>query len=235
MQKLNILVVDDEKRHRDSAHALLGDHNLTVVSSYDEAAKLLTPGIDWDVLGRLKESARLGQFPREGTESEKAAYNAREEELEAKAYYQPNFDVVLLDLLMPASANAQGGEGMAFVGKLMPVGTFLILLAMHVGVKRIGMVTDTNHHHHPASAALDPISRTVIKVGETWVYCTNEPNSVRFDAVTGEMLSSEFLGSPEGKALYPWTPSYDRVGVVYGKGWNGILQFLLDGGETSGS
>lgn len=231
---LNILVVDDEKRHRDAATRLLTGHNLTVVSSYDEAQKLLVPGVDWDKFRQLKESAGLGQYPHEGTDAEKASWNSREKELREQAYYRPDFDVVLFDLMMPASSQAQGGEGLAFVGKQMPIGTFLILLAMNAGIKRIGLVTDTNHHHHPASAALDPINRTVIKVGDTWVYCTNYPNLVSFDEATGEPLSYEFLQSEEGKAKYPGDWSH-RSGVVEGKGWKSILDYLLCGGEKEDS
>lgn len=227
---LNILVVDDEKKHRDAATRLLTGHNLTVVGSYDEAQKLLVPGVDYDKLRQLKDAARLGAYPHAGTDEEKAAWNARDKELKAQAFYRPNFDVVLFDLMLPASSQAQGGEGLAFVGKQMPIGTFLILLAMNAGVKRIGLVTDTNHHHHPASAALDPINRTVIKVGDTWVYCTNYPNMVSFDEATGEELSYDFLQSEEGKAKYPgdWNV---RQGVVHGKGWKSVLEYLLRGGE----
>ncbi len=39
----------------------------------------------------------------------------------------------------------------------MPLGNFIVLIAMTRGIKKIGLMTDTNHHKHPASAALDPL------------------------------------------------------------------------------
>ena len=212
MTKLNILVVDDESNHRRSAEALLNGHNLIVVGSYDDAKELLTPKVDYDLAHKLKEQGL----------STSEAYE--------KATTRPNFDAVLTDLMMPASRSAQGSEGMSLVGKQMPVGTFLILLALAAGVKNVAMVTDMNHHNHPASAALDPINRTVIKVGETRIFATNYPGSKSFDEVTGEHLSYEFLNSEEGKAKYPEVEKYGpRKGVFSGKGRDTILENLLTG------
>ena len=74
------------------------------------------------------------------------------------------FDVILTDLMMPASGMRQGEEGLRFVGKLMPVGVFLVLLAAKSGAKYIGLLTDTGHHDHPASAALDDMYETVLQI-----------------------------------------------------------------------
>lgn len=232
---LNILVVDDSKNHRDAASILLKGHNLTIASSYDEGAKALSTNVDYDRLKRLEAEAGLGQYPREGTDEDKASWQKKSNELQEQARNKPNFDVVLLDLMMPASRNAQGGQGLDFVGKEMPIGTFLILLALRAGVKNIGMVTDTNHHHHPASAALDPINRIVIKVGDTRIFATNYPGTKYFNAETGESLTWQFLQSEEGKAKYPQDgyegDAYKYKGAYSGKGWDGILKTLLEGGD----
>jgi len=211
--KLNILVIDDEKNHRRSAEMLLKGHNLLVVGSYDEAAGFLTSKIDYGFANILQKDKGLSYA-----------------EAIEKATTRPNFDVVLTDLMMPASRSAQGPEGLAFVGKQMPVGTFLILLALAAGVKNIGMVTDMNHHNHPASAALDPIGGSVITVGETKIFATNNARLKSFDEVTGEHLSYEFLNSEEGKEKYPEMEKYgSRKGVFSGKGWDTILETLLAG------
>lgn len=69
------------------------------------------------------------------------------------------FDVVLTDLMLPASEETLGTDVITkYVGQKMPLGFVLALLAAKAGVKRIGVVTDLNHHAHPISAALDHLT-----------------------------------------------------------------------------
>ena len=68
------------------------------------------------------------------------------------------FEVVLVDLLMPASREAQGA-GMRYVGQEMPIGIFLALLAAKNGAKYVAVFTDSDHHSHPASACFDAFNR----------------------------------------------------------------------------
>lgn len=236
---LNILVVDDEKNHRRAAEILLKGYNLTIVGSYDEAREFLTSHTDYDKANALEpelfDKAGLSrdfnpwQKNKDASETDKDKYRAARERARELATTHPNFDVVLTDLMMPASRSAQGDQGMQFVGKQMPVGTFLILLALNAGVKNIAMVTDMNHHHHPASAALDPINRKIIKVGDVKIFATNYPNSSTFDEKTGEVLTYEYLQSAEGKEKYPRNSDYTYPGTFEGKGWNSILKTLLEG------
>jgi CheY-like chemotaxis protein len=240
---LNILVVDDGANHRRSAELLLKGHTLTIVGTYDDAQKALTIQMDYEKENKLKpdllENAGLSRTfnpyreDKDASDADKKKYEDVSKAARAAATTRPNFDVVLLDLLMPASRQAQGDEGAPFVGKEMPLGTFLILLALSAGVKNIGMVTDKNHHNHPASAALDPINRKVITVGETKIFATNYPASKRFDEKTGELISYEYLRSDEGKKKYP-EGGYDGDDRIYtgtwvGKGWDSILNTLLAG------
>jgi CheY-like chemotaxis protein len=67
----------------------------------------------------------------------------------------PSYDAVLVDLLMPASAKQQGREGMQHVGRQMPLGIFLALLAAKRDTPLIAVFTDADHHEHPASACFD--------------------------------------------------------------------------------
>ncbi|MFA5186189.1 MAG: response regulator [Patescibacteria group bacterium] len=82
-----------------------------------------------------------------------------------------DFDAVLIDLMMPAGKKSQGPRGMRFVGEEMPLGIFLALQALRSGVKRVGLLTDTNHHDHPASAALDHLGR--MELGESVLVVNN--------------------------------------------------------------
>lgn len=66
-----------------------------------------------------------------------------------------DFDVVLTDLMMPASAQYMGNRGSEFVGQEMSVGIFLALLAAKNGAKFVGVLTDGCHHDHPAIACFD--------------------------------------------------------------------------------
>lgn len=240
---LNILVVDDSVNHRRSAELLLKGHTLTIVGSYDEAQKALTIQMDYEkenkLIPDLLEKAGLSRSfnpyreNKDASDDDKKKYEEVCKVARATATTYPNFDVVLVDLLMPASRQAQGDVGAPFVGKEMPLGTFLILLALNAGVKNIGMVTDKNHHNHPASAALDPINRKVITVGETKIFATNYSASKRFDEATGEIISYKYLSSDEGKNKYPQgsygEDGYNHAGTWVGKGWDSILNTLLAG------
>ena len=72
-----------------------------------------------------------------------------------KGETQPPFDVVLCDLLMPAGAVEQGTEGQKYIGQEMPVGFALAFMAVLQGAKYVAVVTNLNHHQHPAAALLD--------------------------------------------------------------------------------
>ncbi len=83
-----------------------------------------------------------------------AVFNSYVESIEAAR--QEKFDVALIDLLMPAESQTLGQEGMAqHFGVEMAVGYPLAIKLATLGIPRIAVATDTNHHNHPASAAVD--------------------------------------------------------------------------------
>jgi len=185
---MRILVIDDNATHCQVAQKLLGDHDLTVVGTYDEGQELLCSS-------------------------------------------EP-FDAVLTDLMLPGSAKAQIPNS-PLIGAEMPIGTTLAFLALRQGCKRIAVVTDTNHHDHPASAAFD-IFRSekdrgrnhVFSVGDARVLCTNSGNDVTlFDKNTLESIGYDFLFSPEGEEKYP----YSR-GTIQAKNWLKVLNQLMEEG-----
>ncbi len=88
-------------------------------------------------------------------EHEVVAVSSYEQAVNLAVNGEKPFDVALVDLLMPAETMTLGVEGMKFLGQPIDVGFSLSMkLAIH-GVKRIAVVTDMNHHHHPASAIMD--------------------------------------------------------------------------------
>lgn len=93
----------------------------------------------------------------------------------ALGYEKHEFDVVLVDLMLPASSEYQSSKGLDFAGQEMPVGVFLAIKAAMHGAKFVAVLTDTNHHDHPASACLDYFGRhKPFMIGETKVIFTND-------------------------------------------------------------
>lgn len=66
-----------------------------------------------------------------------------------------DIQIVLSDLRMPAEPYCLGGKGLQFLGHPMAIGWILLFRAAAAGISRIAVITDTNHHEHPESAALD--------------------------------------------------------------------------------
>ena len=74
---------------------------------------------------------------------------------EANALLQrESFDAALIDLLMPAP-KLSGCSTSPIIGQEMPMGPILAFLALKAGVQLVAVVTNMNHHNHPASAAFD--------------------------------------------------------------------------------
>jgi hypothetical protein len=166
---MKILVFDDSQIHRAAAQAQLTDHDLVVVGTYDAAQKAVTPSFDEEGHSRAVEE-RVGVVPPRNTPDEEwqtywAKRRAVDAEKELREQYTtyPDFDVVLVDLLVPASSQAQGNKGHAFVGQEMPIGIFIALLAARNGAKYVAVLTDSSHHDHPASACFD-----VFNEAEVW-------------------------------------------------------------------
>lgn len=70
-----------------------------------------------------------------------------------------DFEVVLADLLMPASSQQMAPKSKGLAGQEMPVGIFLALLAAKNGARLVAVHSDSCHHSHPASACFDAFSR----------------------------------------------------------------------------
>lgn len=154
---MRILVIDDNQLHQASAQQTLGGHDVTIVGTYDEAHKLLQkPRASYEAVdAELKRRGFKNPYAQDATKEEKIEARAERKRIEQELCPSPSFDAVLSDLLMPASKMTMGPDGMKYVGQEMPVGFALSLMASLHGAKYVAVVTDTNHHNHPASAMLD--------------------------------------------------------------------------------
>ena len=83
---------------------------------------------------------------------------------EGEKLLKASYHVLLTDLMMPKGGRkTMGPEGMKYIFDLLPFGFPLAFLAAKIRIPYIGIVTDINHHNHPISAAIDPISGTYWK------------------------------------------------------------------------
>lgn len=120
-----------------------------------------------------------------------------------------DFEVVLADLLLPASSQKMGDDGMGLAGMEMPVGIFLALLAAKNGAKFVAVLTDSNHHQHPASACLDPFNKH-------------------------EVLPTPFVVEGAKVLLtnnFRWCGAkiQTKEGLLTAKAWDKLLNYLLHG------
>ncbi|MDP3774758.1 MAG: hypothetical protein Q8Q85_10890 [Gemmatimonadales bacterium] len=144
---------------------------------------------------------------------------------------QRGFEVVLCDLLMPASGNMLGSkEGLRLVGQEMPIGIFLAILAAKNGAKYVGLLTDSDHHSHPASACLDAIQRNeghpdAFRIEGATVVLSNCRNWIRnFDPSD--------LATP---IAYDVAYAREKAGdsLVRAKYWPALLDRLLEGEKSA--
>lgn len=127
-----------------------------------------------------------------------------------------DFDVVLTDLLMPASKKKMGPEGMELAGQQMPVGIFLVLMAAKNGARYVGLLSDMDHHGHPASAAIDPFLGGSLKIESAKVQFNNQ-------------CADYFL--PD---LITEDPGWKHPDKVWTKNWREALDKLLSNDSNDG-
>ena len=202
---MKVLVIDDTKRHRVSAAQIFTgpEYELTIASSYDEAVKLL-------------------EVEYSGGGIDKNGFAIKKKEL-------PYWDAVLCDLLMPASGECCAS--CSLVGVEMPVGWSLALVAARRGAKFVAVVTDKDHHQHPASAMLDRLCEHVLNVDGARMLLTNNLGSgvgIRgTKSVCPRCNGSKRCGCENGRAGYE---CYDCQPDGYykerGKDWGLALKLL---------
>src|SRR4051812_15621360 len=126
---MRILVFDDKELHRNAAEAQLKGHDVTIVTTYQQAERLLVPQFD---MSKYEDLLTKG-IPAE--DAQKAALTPAQQ-----------FDVILTDLLVPAPTHRMSQlVAQKFFWREMPVGMLIGLLgASRAGVKYVGVVTDAS-------------------------------------------------------------------------------------------
>lgn len=104
-----------------------------------------------------------------------------------------HFDAALIDLLMPAEPTTLGQEACKeFVGREIAIGFPLALELSRRGIPQIAVATDTNHHAHPMSAAVDWFHGTALEVNGAKVRIMHAPLSAdgtkNFEAILKALL-----------------------------------------------
>jgi hypothetical protein len=141
------------------------------------------------------------------------------------------WDVVLLDLMLPASMCGAGGSGEKMEGQEMPIGTILAFLALKNGCKNVAIVTDLNHHKHPASAAFDWFGgKKRFQVGDANIFFTNYGEAYA-DQETFELIDN--LSEEEREVKYPYVPGVGCKNTVFVKPWKRVLDKTLFGGNEN--
>ena len=194
---MRILVFDDNEANREAARIQLQDHDLTIVGTYDEAQKALAPRID-------QQKFKIAIQNTDGTDD---LNYSMIDKLRIDATIRPHhaFDVVLTDLLVPASSQHQGS--MELIGQQMPVGIFIgLLAAVGANVPYVAVFTDSDHHDHPASACFDSFNS---------VCGANKP--VAFKIESSKVLLVNYCG---------WF-KYDKNEVRV-KNWAALLDYLVE-------
>ena len=222
---MKILVIDDTQAHLDAAKQTLVGHDVTCCATHEEAIKLLSEGNNRDT---SRCCALWKQYMVEGIHFGDALDKAEVET------WLPYWDVVLTDLLMPAGPMKQAGSGCQYVGQEMAVGWALALTAARTGVKYVAVVTDTNHHYHPASAMLDVFNRHFFTIDGARVHMTNHVSLVGIAGT--EVPCSDCAATGKKKIKESGNeyqcPTCNGSGQDFakkGKDWGLILEQLLKG------
>ncbi len=217
---MKVLIIDDSQKHLITAQQTLAKHDVTVCSTHDEARRLLYEQKDEIKFNRLREeydekTMDWGEFITRVLEESTLPY----------------WDVVLCDLMMPAGENAQGSEGSRFVGEEMSVGWSLALSAVMKGAKFVAVITDMNHHNHPASAMLDSLNHHIFNIDGAKMLLTNRVDLVGIAGT--ECSCEECSGSGKRGRGDDARECYicDGTGTDFvekGKNWGEILTRLIN-------
>lgn len=124
---MKILIIEDKPLHIASAEKFAQEsgHEVVIINNYDDANCVLKHEARWDKTTQDFVITKL-----------------------------LDYDMVMTDLFLPISRPHLTADVCPFEGTEQPYGITLMLKAMTLGVKKVGIITDGNHHTHPMIYAL---------------------------------------------------------------------------------
>ncbi|TSC60379.1 MAG: hypothetical protein LiPW15_257 [Parcubacteria group bacterium LiPW_15] len=173
---MKILVIDNSRFNHESARATLKGHDLTIISSFDEAMDIMRKKVDADNVQRLLIDAGFAEKP-DYSDREWSAYWQALRESETKSVIPFEFEVVLTDMMMPVSMKTIG-PGVYRPGEEVPYGFVIALKAASLGAKFVAMVTDGNHHEDAMIAAIECLNPSYFANGEISSFTINGAKAV---------------------------------------------------------
>lgn len=177
MEKLNILICEDKAENIQAAREQLAGHNISTASTLIEAMM---------VLG----NKTLEDIPSYGGSFLEANLPIPQ--------YKGGIDVVLTDMYMP------GGhvKGLySFDGQLAPVGVMIALRAASLGVKWVGLMSDSNHHNDAMTCGIDMLNGT-------W-FSTERPLTINHSKVV--FTTAKMVGVSGGGYVKDWRMLLDGL------------------------
>lgn len=150
---MRILVVEPNENKHTSVTASLADHDVTVVSSFDEAMDIMRLHPAEKTVRRLLTEAGFPNNPDSDDPELMRAYRKALRDAEAQSAAPFGFDVVLTEMELPMS------ERMLLPSFFnpdanVPYGFVIALKAAFRGATYVAMVSDTEHTDGAMSAAL---------------------------------------------------------------------------------
>lgn len=157
------------------------------------------------------------------------------------AISKSKFDVLLTDLLVPSSqagasfyplnGKEHPHQWVGMENQEVPLGLFLAIHAIGHGIKLVAVVTDANHHDHPAARALDSIFG-IARLGDAKLHCVNDAQQWLKEE-TLEPLLGNCGGWGTACKNYEHVVQGDCIvgfkGLVKGKAWHTALEKLIEG------
>jgi hypothetical protein len=112
----------------------------------------------------------------------------------AKMLASKKFDILLTDLMIPGEAEGVSSNNPE-IGKEVPYGLVLSIIAKNVGVPHVAILTDISHHAGPIAWAMDNVLGT-----NSFISCFNESNKNWFKAAEGFVTIEDALTDNEEKS-----------------------------------
>lgn len=173
---MRILVIEDNPIHATAAiHQLANEHDLTVVTNFDEAREALQP-VDIRECGRELEELHPGWKIEKWNHYDSSPMLRSPEgkridpfDEEFGVIVDPilqkhrrfPFEVVLTDVMLPKGGNvmmSEKGRERARADGTTSYGPVIVLRALMLGAKYVGMLTEGNHHDDPVVWAIEGLN-----------------------------------------------------------------------------